>query len=388
MNSSDIPLSLYVHLPWCVRKCPYCDFNSYTMGDDAPRDRYIEALLNDLDAEAQRAGNRELISVFLGGGTPSVFSPRQIGRLLDRVGRRFALAEDIEVTMEANPGTVECGDPAGYRKAGVSRLSVGAQSFSRTALRTLGRIHSVDDIRCAVIEAREAGFDNINLDIMYGLPGQDVTSALIDLERATRLEINHLSWYQLTLEPNTIFHARPPADMPGDEKSAEIQDSGQRLLGDLGYEQYEVSAWARGGVRCRHNVNYWSFGDYLAAGAGAHGKITSNEGVWRYAKPANPKQYMENIESDRGAATLEPVGNAERLFEFMLNVLRLVDDFDEQLFTSRTDLSADLLRERLETPIARRLIERSGPGSWRVTALGRRFLNDLQAEFLPDGAPN
>ncbi|NIL94053.1 MAG: radical SAM family heme chaperone HemW [Woeseiaceae bacterium] len=358
------------------------------MGDDAPRDRYIEALLNDLDAEAQRAGNRELISVFLGGGTPSVFSPRQIGRLLDRVGRRFALAEDIEVTMEANPGTVECGDPAGYRKAGVSRLSVGAQSFSRTALRTLGRIHSVDDIRCAVIEAREAGFDNINLDIMYGLPGQDVTSALIDLERATRLEINHLSWYQLTLEPNTIFHARPPADMPGDEKSAEIQDSGQRLLGDLGYEQYEVSAWARGGVRCRHNVNYWSFGDYLAAGAGAHGKITSNEGVWRYAKPANPKQYMENIESDRGAATLEPVGNAERLFEFMLNVLRLVDDFDEQLFTSRTGLSADLLRERLETPIARRLIERSGPGSWRVTALGRRFLNDLQAEFLPDRSPN
>ena len=378
LTSSAIPLSLYIHLPWCVRKCPYCDFNSYTMGDEAPRDRYIDALLTDLETEAQRAQGRELVSIFLGGGTPSVFSPRQIGMLLDRIQQRFRLATDIEVTMEANPGTVECGDPA------VNRLSVGAQSFSAAALTTLGRIHSVDDVRCTVIEAREAGFDNINIDLMYGLPGQGVTAALIDIERAVKLEPNHLSWYQLTLEPNTVFHARPPVGIPDQEKIAGIQDAGQKLLGELGYEQYEVSAWARDGMRCIHNLNYWSFGDYLAVGAGAHGKITSNQGVRRYAKPANPKQYMAAMEGPGEGVGLEPVSDDERLFEFMLNALRLQEGFAEDLFTARTGLPRERLRQRLEPLVGKGLIEGSEGKSWRATALGRRFLNDLQAEFLPE----
>jgi len=378
------PLSLYVHLPWCVRKCPYCDFNSYTMGDDAPRERYLDALLTDLDVESQRANGRELISVFLGGGTPSIFSPQQIGRLLDGVGKRFALNSDIEVTMEANPGTVECGDPVGYRQAGVNRLSIGAQSFSPEALEALGRIHSVDDIERAFGEARDAGFDNINLDVMYGLPGQSVAAAMFDLERAAALEPQHLSWYHLTLEPNTVFHARPPAGMPDQEKSAEIQDQGQALLAELVYEQYEVSAYARERKRCKHNLNYWSFGDYLAVGAGAHGKISDDAGVWRYAKPANPKQYLETTETGTQVSEPQPLASPDRLFEFMLNVLRLNAGFTERQFTARTGLPVKMLYERLETPSRKGLIELSTGDYWRVTPLGRRFLNDLQADFLPE----
>jgi putative oxygen-independent coproporphyrinogen III oxidase len=385
MDPGGIPLSLYVHLPWCVRKCPYCDFNSWTMGDDAPLDRYVESLLADLDVEAERASGRPLVSVFFGGGTPSVFSPQQIGRLLDRVAGRFTLGDEVEVTMEANPGTVEFGDPAGYRQAGVNRLSVGAQSFSDAALRTLGRIHSVDDIRCTVIEARSAGFDNINIDLMHGLPGQGVTAALIDLEGAIRLEPDHVSWYQLTLEPNTVFFARPPAGLPDADRCWDIQLSGEELLARAGYEQYEVSAWARNGKRCRHNLNYWTFGDYLAAGAGAHGKITSGGVISRYTKPANPRQYMADIEAGCVCARTDPVDDENRLFEFMLNVLRLRNGFDETLFRSRTGLPASLLHKRIAAPAKRGLIESSGPESWRVTRLGRQFLNDLQAEFLPAG---
>jgi len=377
------PLALYVHLPWCVRKCPYCDFNSYTAGDAAARERYLEALLADIRFEAERAAGRPIISVFLGGGTPSLFSPQQIGELLEGLDDHFVLAGDVEITMEANPGTVECGDPAGYRKAGVNRLSIGAQSFSREALRVLGRIHSVEDIGRAVSEARESGFDNINLDIMYGLPGQSVTAAISDLERGARLEANHLSWYQLTLEPNTVFHARPPAAMPDDELSYAIQCGGQERLAELGFEQYEVSAYVLDGRRSKHNLNYWSFGDYLAIGAGAHGKISNEEGIWRYVKPANPKQYMESIEAGKLSPECKSVGVEDRLFEFMLNALRLTDGFSEALFVARTGLPADKLRKRLEAPVEKGLITSSGRCFWQVTPFGRRFLNDLQAEFLP-----
>ncbi len=378
------PLSLYVHLPWCVQKCPYCDFNSYSMGDDAPRERYLEALLLDAQAESERAAGRELVSIFLGGGTPSVFSPKQIARLLEGVESRFALASDIEITMEANPGTVECGDPAGYRQAGVNRLSIGAQTFSAEALATLGRIHSVDEISRAVDEARDAGFDNVNLDLMYGLPGQSISAAMFDLECAAALEPQHLSWYQLTLEPNTIFHARPPAGMPNQEQGAEIQDQGQDLLASRGYEQYEISAYARDRKRCRHNLNYWSFGDYLAVGAGAHGKLSDTAGVWRYAKPANPRQYMEALEAGGQVGELREVAAQDRLFEFMLNVLRLNEGFTGQQFAARTGLPVEMLHERLEMPSRRGLIELSAGDYWQVTALGRRFLNDLQADFLPE----
>lgn len=377
------PLSLYVHLPWCVRKCPYCDFNSYSGGDAAARSRYLEALFADLRKEADHASGREIVSIFLGGGTPSLFTPGEIGRLLDEVANRFSLVEGVEITMEANPGTVECGDPGGYRGAGVNRLSIGAQSFNVQALAALGRIHSVADIGRAASEAREAGFDNINLDLMYALPGQDVAAAMSDIEAAARLEPQHISWYHLTLEPNTVFHARPPAGLPDEDLSFEIQEEGEALLAGLGYARYEVSAFAVAGRQCRHNLNYWSFGDYLAVGAGAHGKISMIDGIFRYAKPANPQQYMKSIEAGEEAARTE-IGDEDLLFEFMLNTLRLIDGFDEAGFTARTGLLAGKLRRRLEPLVERGLIVHAGARKWLPTSKGRRFLNDLQAHFLPE----
>ena len=377
------PLSLYVHLPWCVRKCPYCDFNSYKAGPDEQRSRYLEALGSDLEGESRRAGDRELVSIFIGGGTPSLFTPAEIAGLLDKIASHFQLADNIEITMEANPGTVECGDPRGYRDAGVNRLSIGAQSFSAESLKTLGRIHSVADIERSVVEARDAGFDNINIDVMYALPGQSVAAALADLGHAIELAPTHLSWYQLTLEPNTLFYARPPDDLPDDEHCFEIQVAGQELLEDHGYRQYEVSAYSLPGWQCRHNLNYWSFGDYLAAGAGAHGKVSDGDAVFRYAKPANPLSYMETLESGAATAQPESLGDAERVFEFMLNALRLTDGFATRLFAERTGLAAGVLDEHLALLRKKRLIEEPERGFWRTTGLGKRFLNDVQAEFLP-----
>lgn len=377
------PLSLYVHLPWCVRKCPYCDFNSYSGGDAEIRNRYLEALLADLGEEAGYASGREIVSIFLGGGTPSLFTPNEIGCLLDEAANQFSLAEGAEITMEANPGTVECGDPGGYRHAGVNRLSIGAQSFDAQALAALGRIHGVADIGRAAREARDAGFDNVNLDLMYALPGQDVAAAMSDIEIAARIEPQHISWYHLTLEPNTVFHARPPAGLPDEDLSFEIQQEGEAVLAGLGYDRYEVSAFARDGRQCRHNLNYWSFGDYLAVGAGAHGKVSTTEGIFRYAKPANPQQYMKTIEAGEKTARTA-IGDDDLLFEFMLNSLRLVDGFDEAGFTARTGLPAGRLRQRLEPLIDQGLIVQSGAHKWLPTATGRRFLNDLQAHFLPD----
>lgn len=381
----DIPLSLYVHLPWCVQKCPYCDFNSYTAGDAAPRSRYLAALLQDVAGEARRAGGRELLSVFLGGGTPSLFSPAEIGEILATIDAHFTLAGDCEITMEANPGTVECGKPAGYRAAGVNRLSIGAQSFDAKALTLLGRIHSVDDIGRAVSEASAAGFASINVDLMYGLPGQDAAAAVADIDAALALGTEHLSWYQLTLEPNTVFHARPPAGLPDEDSLAEIQDAGQARLTAAGFEQYEVSAWARRGRYCRHNLNYWSFGDYLAAGAGAHGKISTADGIYRYAKPSNPLSYMQAMESGDDPGLPEPLSAEARVFEFMLNALRLSEGFSETAFEQRTGLPAATLRQAAGQALERGLIGRSAAGTWRPTGLGQRFLNDLMAEFLPDG---
>ncbi len=382
---NKLPLSLYVHLPWCVQKCPYCDFNSHTAGDSPPKRRYIDALLADLDRETARAGKRSIESIFLGGGTPSLFSPTEIARLLDGISSRFAVASDVEVTMEANPGTVEFGTPAAYRDAGVNRLSIGAQSFDDGALKRLGRIHGSDDIRRTVDEVTAAGFDNFNIDLMHGLPGQTIESANTDIEAAAALEPTHISWYQLTLEPNTVFYARPPAGLPEEEAAWEIQDAGAEQLRALGYQQYEVSAWAVDEQRrCRHNVNYWLFGDYLAAGAGAHGKVSGVDGVMRYRKPANPLQYMLAMEEDSGAAQSELLSDDDLVFEFMLNALRLVDGFPERLFAERTGLSTRQLSAAMRGPLEKGLVERDGDGIWRPTALGGRFLNDLQGEFLRD----
>jgi len=377
------PLSLYVHLPWCVRKCPYCDFNSHSANGDAPTGRYLDALLLDLEREAMRAAGRDIGTVFLGGGTPSLFSPAEIGRLLAGIDTRLALVPGAEVTMEANPGTVECGSPAGYRTAGVNRVSIGAQSFNDVSLQRLGRIHSSDDIRRSVDAFVAAGFDNFNLDLMHGLPGQTEEMAVADIRAAIDLGAPHLSWYQLTLEPNTVFHARPPVGLPDEETSCAIQDAGAAVLQEAGFTQYEVSAWARGDRRCRHNLNYWQFGDYLAIGAGAHGKVTDGETVLRYRKAANPLQYMQMMESGEHGGSAEVLAEADLVFEFMLNALRLVDGFPETLFEGRTGLATDRLVDAAAAALQSGLLERLAGGVWRPTALGMRFLNDLQAEFLP-----
>ena len=389
MNIQIPPLSLYVHLPWCVRKCPYCDFNSHTAGDKPPRRRYLNAVISDIQREARRAGDRELISVFLGGGTPSLFAPSEIDEILLAVTDNFRTSRDIEITMEANPGTVEHGDPRGYRAAGVNRLSIGAQSFSTRSLALLGRIHTVDDIGRTVDESRLAGFDNINLDMMHALPGQDVDNALSDLTAAIALEPEHLSWYQLTLEPNTVFYSQPPQGLPDNDLCYEIQLAGQALLAENGFMQYEVSAYARNGHRCRHNLNYWSFGDYLAVGAGAHGKLSDLSGIRRYTKPRNPLSYMQFVEAGETAALEPPLEPATALFELMLNGLRLTEGVSDTLAVKRAGVRAEYLAERLTNAIEKRLIEyektgeRQKPGRIRATALGMRFLNDLQVEFLP-----
>jgi oxygen-independent coproporphyrinogen-3 oxidase len=377
------PLSLYVHLPWCLQKCPYCDFNSHT-ATDAPQDRYIDALFADLQAEHEFAGGRPLVSLFFGGGTPSLFSPAQLARIIEAADASCGFVDGAEITMEANPGALECGDLAGYRAAGINRLSVGAQSFNERALQLLGRIHGVDDIGTTVRAAQSAGFDNINIDLMFALPDQDEAAALADIERALDLRPQHISWYQLTLEPNTVFHSRPPAGLPDDDAAAAIEARGQEALAAAGYRRYEVSAYALSGRRSVHNLNYWLFGDYLAIGAGAHGKISANGSVLRHVKPAHPKQYMEVMERDASGVSWSEVAPPDRLFEFMLNALRLSDGFDEELFEQRTGLSRVVLEERCQALIRRGLICRNGAGNWRPTALGGQFLSNLQAEFLPN----
>ncbi|MDH3482492.1 MAG: radical SAM family heme chaperone HemW [Gammaproteobacteria bacterium] len=378
------PLSLYVHLPWCVQKCPYCDFNSHTAGEAAPRQRYLDALLVDLEDEASRGEGRRLESIFLGGGTPSLFSPEEIGRLLEGIRACFDIADNAEITMEANPGTIECGKPAGYRDAGINRLSFGGQSFNDELLKKIGRIHNSEDIVRAVNDAQAAGVNNVNIDLMHGLPGQNVAVALEDLETAISLSPTHISWYQLTLEPNTVFYARPPGDLPDEKTTYTIQERGQALLAERGYRQYEVSAFARDDKVCAHNLNYWLFGDYLAAGAGAHGKISDALGVFRYQKPANPMQYMKTIEARGQSAAAVRVAGTELVFEFMLNALRLSDGFSDAIFCERTGLGADELEGVMREVCEKGLVARVDPSRWQATPLGRRFLNDLQAEFLPD----
>lgn len=380
------PLSLYLHMPWCMRKCPYCDFNSHTAGSNVPKDRYVDALINDLAAEAAsgRAAGRPLESVFIGGGTPSLFSAAQIGRVLDAARNSFAFQPDAEITMEANPGTVECGDLPGYLQAGVNRLSIGAQSFDAAMLKILGRIHGPAEIVQSCTSARRAGFRRINLDLMFGLPGQDTQLARADIEQALALEPSHVSYYQLTLEPNTVFHSKPPANLPDDETSWAIQELGHGMLRQAGFEQYEISAFARPGERCRHNLNYWQFGDYLAAGAGAHGKFTRPDaGVWRYAKPAHPFAYMEQAERRHFVAEASPVHEGDLGFEYLLNVLRLPDGFTATGFRERTGLPFQMLETKLRRAAVNGLLVSESGEDWKPTALGLRFLNDLQAEFLP-----
>lgn len=377
------PLSLYVHMPWCVSKCPYCDFNSHALRGELAGDAYIDALLRDLATEATRGGSRLVETVFIGGGTPSLFSGEQIGRLLDAVAASLPLAPDCEITMEANPGTVEHGRLDEYRRAGVNRLSIGAQSFDENALIKLGRVHNPDDTRRVFGQARAAGFDNINLDIMFGLPGQDLAGAMADVATAAELGPEHISHYQLTLEPNTAFYHSPPL-LPGDEETWDMQVETGQVLAASGFRRYEVSAFSQAGRACRHNLNYWRFGDYLAVGAGAHGKFTDADNrLFRYSKPANPRSYLQAMATPDFAVAERPVTEPERVFEFFLNVLRLADGFDLHGLGEVSDEARTLMTRGLEEAEERGLVAPLPGERWQPTEFGFRFLNDLQAVFLP-----
>jgi len=373
------PLALYIHIPWCVRKCPYCDFNSHAAGPTLPEEEYVDALLADLDADLQHVHGRPLTSIFFGGGTPSLFSDRALGRLLEGVERRVAFAGDIEITLEANPGTFEQAKFKGYRALGINRLSIGVQSFQQAKLKALGRIHDGDEAIRAADMARAAGFDNFNLDLMHGLPEQSIEDALFDLRTAISQGPTHLSWYQLTMEPNTVFWSQPPT-LHEDDLLWDIQEAGQALLAAEGYAQYEVSAYAQPGKQARHNLNYWTFGDFLGIGAGAHAKLSTPAGrIQRTWKTRLPKDYLDPDKAfQAGERTLE----ADELpFEFLMNVLRLSEGAPAELFSQRTGLPLQQLEQ------ARREAERQGllqADETRLvaTAKGQLFLNDLLQQFL------
>jgi len=376
------PLSLYAHFPWCVQKCPYCDFNSYTLKEQLPEERYVDALLRDFDAQALSVQGRPLISIFLGGGTPSMFSPNAIARLLEHARDRQGFAADCEVTLEANPGTIERGRFAEYRAAGVTRVSLGAQSFDARQLALLGRIHSADETRRAAEELHAAGLSNFNLDLMYALPDQTAADAEGDLKAALALNPAHLSQYHLTIEPGTVFAAAPPTQ-PADDIVDDMLDRSLRILAEAGFAQYEVSGYARAGSRCAHNLNYWDFGDYLGIGAGAHGKISDSAArqIVRTAQTREPRRYLA---ADPGSLTRKTVAARELPFEFAMNGFRLVEGFTDDLFESRTGLDARVLAQSLGDVERRGLVER-GKGTWRATPTGFRFLNDVLLALLPDG---
>lgn len=373
------PLALYVHFPWCVRKCPYCDFNSYTLRDELPEQRYVDALVSDLQAQAEGlTDGRKLISVFLGGGTPSLFSPEAIHKVLEAARTSVGCVDDIEVTLEANPGAVEHARFAEYRSAGVTRVSLGAQSFDSKRLKTLGRIHSPDETRRAAEELHAAGLDNFNLDLMYALPDQDVNGAISDLDAAIALNPAHISHYQLTLEPGTVFAGAPPP-LPDDDLAAEMLAVGQQHLIAAGFLQYEISAYAQNNRQSRHNRNYWLFGDYLGIGAGAHGKLsTENSLPVRTVQQREPRRYLAMAPN---AVTRTEVPREELPFEFMLNALRLTDGFEQSVFTRHTGLIWTAIAQQMDDLAAAGLVVRAG-SHWKASALGSRFLNDVLIRFL------
>ena len=375
------PLALYIHFPWCVRKCPYCDFNSHPLRGELPEQAYVEALLRDLEHDLPRVWGRRVRSIFMGGGTPSLISPAAIDQLLSGVRSRIALAPDAEITLEANPGASDIERFAGYRAAGVNRLSIGVQSFEKAKLSALGRIHDGNAALAAARAAREAGFDNFNLDLMVGLPDQSPDQALDDLHTAMALDPTHLSVYQLTLEPNTPFYAQPPV-LPGDDALAAMQDLLSAALQHGGYQHYEVSAYARDGRQCRHNRSYWEFGDYLGIGAGAHAKITDAHGITRLAKRQQPNDYLAHAGTDMALAETRSLTDTDAAFEFMLNALRLIDGVPAELFRERTGVALEQIQTAVDAAYSQNLLMQDAT-RLQPSAHGRRFLNDLIALFLP-----
>ena len=370
------PLALYMHIPWCVRKCPYCDFNSHERNGVLPEHAYVQRLILDMEGLLPSVWGRRIVSVFIGGGTPSLFSPGSIDALLSAARARLVLEPGAEVTLEANPGTVEAARFRGFREAGVNRISVGVQSFDDAMLAKLGRIHSAAEARRA-IEAALASFDNVNLDLMYGLPGQSAEMARADIASALATGVPHLSAYQLTVEPNTVFWRERPG-LPEHDQCADMQAKLEDVLGEAGYEHYETSAFAKPGRRCRHNLNYWEFGDYLGIGAGAHGKVSFPDRVTRHERAKQPAEYMKGA-----AARGSTVPPKDLPFEFMLNALRLVEGFETKLFAERTGLAPSVIHEKLDLAESKGLIERDLKRI-RPTARGQRFLNELLQLFLPE----
>ncbi|NOY62920.1 MAG: oxygen-independent coproporphyrinogen III oxidase-like protein [Gammaproteobacteria bacterium] len=378
------PLSLYIHMPWCVRKCPYCDFNSHAVIEPIPEADYINALIADLEQALPSVWGRTLQTIFIGGGTPSLFSGDAIATLLSAVRARLPVRPDIEITLEANPGTLEAGRFRAYREAGVNRLSIGVQSFDDDILQRLGRVHDGSQAVAAVQEAKSAGFERINLDLMFGLPGQSLVQAMDDVDRAIELAPDHISYYQLTVEPNTAFHHQPPS-LPDDDEIWQFQAQGCERLAAAGYAQYEISAYAQDGKQCRHNLNYWSFGDYIGIGAGAHGKITraDTQQIGRYWKAKHPRDYLLQtpLQQTSRVAGEKTVRRDEVGLEFMMNVLRLTDGFPSSLFYEHTGMPLKIVDEALNEAQHRGLIE------WDIqriqpTQQGQRFLNDLLELFV------
>jgi oxygen-independent coproporphyrinogen-3 oxidase len=374
MFQSLPPLALYVHIPWCVRKCPYCDFNSHAAGERLPEKEYINALLSDLENDLPQVWGRRLISIFIGGGTPSLFSPESLDQLLSGVRARLQCVSDMEITLEANPGTFEQSKFKEFRALGINRLSIGVQSFENSKLQALGRIHDGREAIRAVETAHYAGFDNFNLDLMFGLPFQTIEQGLKDLRTAIDLQPTHVSWYQLTIEPNTLFANKPPV-LPEDDLIWELQQQGQLLLAENEFGQYEISAYAKQNRQCKHNLNYWQFGDYLGIGAGAHAKITRSDSgaITRSWKLRQPQAYLSSSNKRAGE---QIVADDERVYEFMLNALRLKHGFDLNLFEQHTGLNADVLNSKLNLAMDKELLEVDGKYV-QPSELGYRFLNDL-----------
>lgn len=379
------PLSLYVHIPWCVQKCPYCDFNSHALKTAIPELDYIDALIEDLDTDLAayqlEDARRPLHSIFIGGGTPSLISPEEIGRLLQAIEARIPFSDNIEITMEANPGTVEAGRFTAYRAVGVNRISIGIQSFQDEKLKRLGRIHGCDEAKRAAKLAAEAGLNSFNIDLMHGLPEQSIDDALSDLKQAIDLNPPHLSWYQLTIEPNTLFYSKPPT-LPDDDDLWDIFEQGHQLLAEAGYVQYEISGYSKPGLQCRHNLNYWRFGDYLGIGCGAHGKISFADGtITRTVKVKHPRGYLNPQKPYLDQET--QVDNSERPFEFFMNRFRLLESCPKQDFVERTGLPLSAIQSSIDWALAQNYLTDTD-SEWQITQRGKLFLNDLLAAFVDE----
>ncbi|GAD90751.1 putative oxidoreductase [Vibrio halioticoli NBRC 102217] len=382
-------LGLYIHIPWCVQKCPYCDFNSHALKGDIPEDIYINALLEDLDADLARYADsiqeRQLTSIFIGGGTPSLISPQEIARLLQGVEQRIAFKDGIEVTMEANPGTIEAARFAQYVEAGVTRMSIGVQSFEQQKLERLGRIHGQDEAVNAAKLAHQIGLNSFNLDLMHGLPDQSIAQALVDLEKAIDLAPPHLSWYQLTIEPNTMFYYKTPT-LPDDDDLWDIFEQGHQKLSDAGYVQYEISGYSKPGYQCQHNLNYWRFGDYLGIGCGSHGKVSFSDGrIVRTTKIKHPRGYLAAYQN-----MVKPyldheheVAEIDRPFEFFMNRFRLIEACPKQDFIDTTGLVLSAVKETMDWAIGMDYVTETET-HWQITRKGKLFLNDLLEAFMAD----